>query len=89
MEEWQKKLHDSNKEMQEDLRSYPDPLPPNQDAIKAKEFDDLVEWLYAGFGGMFGNQSVSPEQDAWELIQERLKPHFDAYQNAVNERMKE
>jgi len=32
----------------------------------------FIEWLEAGFGGMFGHQTVTPQQDAWDSIPEYI-----------------
>jgi hypothetical protein len=36
------------------------------------EYRHFILWLHTGFRGMFGNEAQSPEQHAYELIQEEL-----------------
>lgn len=35
-------------------------------------YNNFIKWLEAGFGGMFGHQEVTPQQDAWDSIPEYM-----------------
>lgn len=40
---------------------------------KLERYEKFREWLRAGFAGMFGHQSVTPADDAYNLIPEKMK----------------
>jgi hypothetical protein len=34
--------------------------------------ENYIEWLEAGYGGMFGHEATTPQEDAYSLIEKRI-----------------
>jgi hypothetical protein len=45
-----------------------------RDTILQETLSYFIEWLEAGYGGMFGNQTTSPQESCYELIYEEKLP---------------